>query len=77
MGCVKDKDGMIAVDGERIKEIWRSHFERLSNEEFPWDSSSLGSAAAVSGPIEEIKHHKVKAAIRNMKTGLPTGRPVW
>ena len=45
----------------------------MSNEEFPWDCSSLGTVAAASGPTEEIKHHEVRMALRKMKTGKAAG----
>src|SRR2546426_9830214 len=37
-GCLKDRNGKVVVDEEKIQEIWRCHFEKLSNEEFFWAS---------------------------------------
>src|SRR5260221_3765 len=31
-GCVKDRDGKIVVEEEKIKEVWRDYFEKLLNE---------------------------------------------
>jgi len=33
-GYVKDGNGNLVVDEEKIKETWRQYFEKLSNEEF-------------------------------------------
>ena len=33
-GCVKDADGRIVVDEDRVMEVWRRHYEKLSNEKF-------------------------------------------
>ena len=72
-GCLKGKDGKIVVDEEKIKEIWRSYFEKLSNEEFVWDRNGLETANTVSGPIEEITCQEVKCAIGKMKNGKAAG----
>ena len=34
---MKDMHGDIVVEEEKILEVWRTHYEKLSNEEFPWD----------------------------------------
>jgi len=72
-GCLKGKDGKIVVDEEKIKEIWRSYFEKVSNEEFTWDRNALDAANTVSGPIEEITCQEVKLAIEKMKNGKAAG----
>jgi len=48
-GCVKDTDGKIVVEEERLMEVWRAYYDKLSNEEFPWIKDSLTEADAVSG----------------------------
>ena len=35
--CVKDRDGNIVVEEDRLMEVWRAHYDVLSNEEFSWD----------------------------------------
>ena len=30
-GSVKDRDGNIAVDGSRIKQVWKEYFKNLLN----------------------------------------------
>ena len=33
-GCVKDTDGKIVVEEEKLMEVWRKYYDKLSNEEF-------------------------------------------
>ena len=34
--CVKDSGGKIVMEEERLMEVWRAHYDMLSNEEFTW-----------------------------------------
>src|SRR5260221_512039 len=72
-GCVKDRDGKIVVEEEKIKEVWRDYFEKLLNEEFDWNKNSLEPVNAVSGPEERISTNEVRAAIAKMKIGKAAG----
>jgi len=49
-GCVKDADRKIVVDEDKMTEVWRTHYEKLSNEEFPWNKEALTVEDAISGP---------------------------
>jgi hypothetical protein len=71
-GCLKDGNGRIVTEEDEIKEMWRSHYEKVSNEEFQWDSDSL-SQDCVSGPIEEITEKEIREAMRKMKSGKAPG----
>ena len=51
------------VDQDECREVWRKYFEKLMNEEFAWDRSSLEEGNSVAGPAEEITAHEVRAAI--------------
>ena len=31
--CVKDTDGRIVVDDDKLLDVWRAHYEKLANEE--------------------------------------------
>jgi hypothetical protein len=73
-GCIKDSEGNVVVEQDKIKEVWRKHYEKLLNEEFDWNQESLEVADAVSGPAEEITQAEVRAAIANMKTGKAVGQ---
>src|SRR5580658_4452717 len=64
-GCIKDSEGNVVVEQDKIKEVWRKHYEKLLNEEFDWNQESLEVADAVSGPAEEITQSDVRAAIAN------------
>ena len=35
--CVKDDDGKIVVEEDKLMEVWRAHYDKISNEEFAWD----------------------------------------
>ena len=34
-GCIKDIDGKIVTDADKLLEVWRACYDKLSNEEFP------------------------------------------
>jgi hypothetical protein len=72
-GCVKDIEGKIVVEEEKIKEVWRNYFEKLSNEEFSWDKESLGTENVVNGPGEEITCQEVRTAVAKMKRDKAAG----
>ena len=33
--CIKDTNGKIVVNEDERMEVWRAHYDKLSNEEFP------------------------------------------
>ena len=43
-------------------EVWRAHYDKISNEEFPWEKDSLEKVEAVSGPCERISFEEVKGS---------------
>lgn len=38
---MKDKNGKMVVENTKIKELWRTYIERISNEEFEWNKDNL------------------------------------
>jgi hypothetical protein len=77
-GCLRDEKGKIVTDGEKIKEMWRSHFEKVANEEFEWDRDSLsrdcpGGTDGTLEEIEEISDKEVREAMKKMKCGKAPG----
>ena len=34
---MKDSDEKIVVEEDRLMEVWRTHYDKISNEEFTWD----------------------------------------
>ena len=69
-GCLKDGNGKVVVDEEKIQEIWRYHFEKLSNEEFPCNNriGIVYIEKVVSGPIEEILGSGIKSGFGTHET---------
>ena len=72
-GCVKGADGRIVIDEDKIMEVWRMHYEKLSNEEFPWNRETLTMADVIDRPCEEITIAEVQAAIKKMKNSKAAG----
>ena len=74
--CVKDSDGKIVVEEDRLMEVWRAHYDVLSNEELTWDREGLTDVSPVCGPSERISTLEKDGAIGKMnqgKSGGPTG----
>jgi len=46
--CMKDMHGDIVVEEDKIWEVRRTHYEKLSNEEFPWDREALPVGDAIN-----------------------------
>ena len=72
-GSVKDREGNIAVDDSRLKQVWKEYFEKLLNEEFEWNKDLLEDANPTSGPAERIMEEEVCAAITKTKVGKAAG----
>ena len=66
-GCIKDTDGKIVVEDDKLMEVWRAYYDKLSNEEFPWKKDSLTEVNAGGGVSEEFSVEEVKVAIKKMK----------
>ena len=62
------------VDEGEVLETWRAYYEKLSNEEFPWDKEPLAVADAPGGPCEKFTTAEVvQAAIKKMKSNKAAG----
>ena len=72
-GCIKDSSGLLTVDEDKVREVWRAHFDDLLNVEFSWDKDSLVESDAISGPAECISKEEVRAAMAAMKVGKAGG----
>ena len=77
--CVKDDDGKIVVEEDTLMEVWRAHYDKISNEEFAWDRKSLTNVCLVCGPSERNSALEVGVAIGKMKQGKSVGpvRELW
>jgi hypothetical protein len=71
VNCVKNDEGKIEVDGDRVKEVWRKYMEKLLNEENVWDNDV--TCEKVEGPSELIGRDEVLKALRQMKKGKAAG----
>ena len=40
-GYIKDIDGKIVTDADKLLEVWRAYCDKLSNVEFPWNKDTL------------------------------------
>ena len=73
-GCVKDNVGKIVVEEDKLLEVWKEHYDRISNEEFSWDREGLTDVRPVCGPGEKISEEEIGNAIGKMKkAGGPSG----
>ena len=54
-------------------EVWRAHYDKISNDEFAWDRTGLTNASPVCGPSERISALEVGAAIEKMKQDKAAG----
>ena len=74
--CLKESARKIVMVVDRLMEVWRAHYDVLSNDEFTWDREGLTEARPVCGPSERISTLEGDAAIGKMnqgKSGSPTG----
>ena len=71
-GCVKDTKGRIVFDEHEVLETWRAYYDKLSNEEFPWNKDTL-TADAIDRPFEKIIVAEVQTAIKKMKSSKAAG----
>ena len=56
---MKDNVGKIVVEEDKLLEVWKEHYDRISNEEFGWDREELTDVRPVCGPGEKISEEEV------------------
>ena len=71
--CVKNDDGNMAFDDKSKLAAWESHYKKLLNVEFPWDSSTLSDEPPIQGPPIWITKKMVLQALKKMKKGKAAG----
>ena len=56
-----------------------THYEKLANEEFPWNRDSLQSVEPVCGPCERFSPEEVRCAIKKMyqEKYLASKKDLW
>ena len=77
--CVEDDDWKIVVEEYKLMEVWRAHYDKISNEEFAWGRNSLTNVSPVCGSSERISALEVGVAIGKMKQGKTAAvlRELW
>ena len=71
--CVTDDNGNLSYDDASKLKAWKSHYEKLLNVEFPWESDSLPQVEPISGPPIYITEEMVLNSIKKMKSGKAAG----
>ena len=71
--CAWDEDGKIVVEEDKLMEVWKAHYDKISNEEFPWDRNSLTSVSPMCGPNEKFSALEVGVEIGKMRQGKSAG----
>ena len=71
--CVRNDEGRLALTVDDKLKAWQSHYDKLLNEEFAWDASSLSNDPPVQGPALYISTDMVRKAISKMKCGKSSG----
>ena len=70
---VKDDDGKVGVEGDKLMEVWRAHYDKIYNKEFAWDKNSLTNVSPVCEPSERISALEVSVAIEKTKQDKSVG----
>ena len=71
--CIRQDDGKLALTVDDKLEAWKSHYDKLLNEEFPWNVESLSCQSPVQGPAIYITAAMVRKAVSKMKSGKSSG----
>ena len=71
--CTKNNKGELALTVAEKHFAWKEHYERLLNEEFPWDKENLLLEDPVFGTQPQIDRESVKSALAKMKKGKVPG----
>ena len=71
--CIRDDDGNIAYGEDAKLKAWKEDYQRLLNEEFAWDETSLSDADPVEGSAIQVTEDMVASAVLHMKSGKAAG----
>ena len=69
--CVTN-DELACTDSEKLS-AWKQHYEKLLNEEFPWEKEHPVHKEPCQGPHPKIEREWVKVALQKMKDGKAVG----
>ena len=71
--CVTNDDGELAcTDSEKLS-AWKQQYEKLLNEEFPWEKEHLVHKEPCQSPHAKIEREWVKVALQKMKDDTAVG----
>ena len=70
---IYDDEGKFCVGVKDKKRAWEQHYNRLCNEEFPWNEELLPPAPPVQGPPPEISRDMVEMAVKKLNSGKAPG----
>ena len=71
--CPKNDERCLTYSDSTELKAWKSHYERLLNVEFMWNSDSLPDLEKKIGPPLYITEEMISKAIAKMKTGKAAG----
>ena len=66
---IYDDEGNFCVGIKDKRRAWEQHYNRLCNEEFPWNEELLPPAPPVQGPPPEISRDLVEMAMKKLDSG--------
>ena len=67
---VKDANGKVLVENDKVKEVWRKYVKKLLNED-TWATAT--NYEKVKGPCELIRRDEILKALRMVKKGEAAG----
>ena len=71
--CIRGDNGKLVFNNAELLQSWRSHYDRLLNEEFEWDANSLSVVNPVEGPPIFFTEEMIGKAIEKLKSGKAPG----
>ena len=49
--CIRGDDGRLVFDQKKLLEAWKTHYNKLFNEEFEWSPNVLSHNEPIQGPL--------------------------
>ena len=71
--CFKNDNGELVFTDDEKHLAWKEYYQRLLNEEFPWDRVDLVYDKPTIGPRPQIEKESVRTALNKMKKGKASG----
>ena len=74
VGIIKDENGNILIEEEKVMSRWKEYFSQLLNSEN--ECEDLENIPPVEGPIANISENEVENAIKKCKENEAAGKSV-